>query len=87
MTGYFNWENTLPDSAFGEGYWPKIRFGDNSRAFSGSITARAKRGYWTWPAKSTAEHGRWDEGVINWHNVNLAQGFRGRDVFSRMLSR
>ena len=26
---YLQWENALPASAFGEGYWPKIRAGDN----------------------------------------------------------
>jgi len=29
MTRYFQWQNQLPPSAFGEGYWPKIRAGDN----------------------------------------------------------
>jgi hypothetical protein len=29
MTRYMKWENELPASAFGEGYWPKIRAGDN----------------------------------------------------------
>ena len=24
---------------------------------------------------------RWDSGVINWHNVNIAQGFREPGVF------
>ncbi len=29
MTRFMKWENTLPETAFGEGYWPKIRAGDN----------------------------------------------------------
>ena len=29
LTRFMKWENTLPDTAFGEGYWPKIRAGDN----------------------------------------------------------
>ncbi len=29
MTRYLKWENQLPPGAFGEGYWPKIRAGDN----------------------------------------------------------
>src|SRR5258705_67743 len=29
MTKYFNWLNEQPGDTFSNGYWPKIRFGDN----------------------------------------------------------
>jgi hypothetical protein len=53
MGRYFKWENTLPVSAFGEGYWPKIGSATTSKASSGFTTARANRGCWTWRAKFT----------------------------------
>jgi hypothetical protein len=81
MLGYHRWLNQLPASAFGNGYWPKIRFGDN-----------VETAYWlynrtgeTWLldlAKRIHEHmNDWADGVNNWHNVNISQGFREPGVF------
>lgn len=81
MTRYMRWENQLPESAFGEGYWPKIRMGDNIEScywlynrtgepFLLELTEKMHRGM-----------ARWDTDVINWHNVNIAQGFRAGTVF------
>ena len=54
MTRFMKWENTLPDNAFGEGYWPKLRPATTSKAPCGCITASANRGSWTSPARSIA---------------------------------
>jgi hypothetical protein len=76
MTAYFKWQHTLPPAAFSAGYWPKVRFGDNLESI-----------YWLYNrtgdawlldlAKTMHENmARWDTGIINWHNVNIAEGFR-----------
>jgi hypothetical protein len=81
MMRYLKWENALPPSAFGEGYWPKIRAGDNiesafwlyNRTGELSLLELAKRIH--------ENMQRWHAGEINWHNVNFAQGFRAGTVF------
>ena len=76
LTRYFHFLNAQPAENFGEGYWPKMRFGDN-----------IETAYWLYNqtgdasllelARKIHEHmARWDSGIINWHNVNVAQGFR-----------
>jgi hypothetical protein len=81
LTRYFHFLNAQPAENFGEGYWPKMRFGDN-----------IETAYWLYNqtgdasllelARKIHEHmARWDSGIINWHNVNVAQGFREPGVF------
>ena len=76
MTKYCRWLDAQPGEYFGNGYWPRIRFGDN-----------IETAYWLYNrtgdaflldlAKKIHEHmADWTSGVINWHNVNVAQGFR-----------
>jgi len=81
LTKYFTWLNTQPGENFGAGYWPKIRFGDNIQSL-----------YWLYNhtgdaflldlAKKIHENmARWETGVINWHNVNISEGFREPGVY------
>jgi hypothetical protein len=86
MSGYFKWENTLPVSAFGEGYWPKLRFGDNLESIFWLYNRTGELALLDLARKIHQGMARWDEGVVNWHNVNVAQGFRAGTVFW-MLSR
>ncbi len=81
MTRYFKWEDTLPATAFGEGYWPKIRAGDNIESIYWLYNRTGES--WLLPlAKKIFDNmARWDERVINWHNVNIAQGFRAPAVY------
>jgi hypothetical protein len=85
MNRYFKWENTLPASAFGEGYWPKLRFGDNLESIFWLYNRTGEPWLLDLARKINAGMARWDEDVVNWHNVNIAQGFRAGTVFS-MLS-
>lgn len=81
MTRYFKWQDRLPASAFGEGYWPKIRAGDNIESIYWLYNRTGES--WLLPlAKKIFDNmARWDTGIINWHNVNIAQGFRAPAVY------
>jgi hypothetical protein len=81
MGRYFKWENALAVSAFGEGYWPKIRFGDNLESVFWLYNRTGEPWLLDLARKIHAGMWRWDEGQINWHNVNLSQGFRAGTVF------
>jgi hypothetical protein len=81
MSRYFKWENTLPVSAFGEGYWPKLRFGDNIESVFWLYNRTGETWLLDLARKIHAGMARWDQDVVNWHNVNLAQGFRAGTVF------
>ncbi|HEX3988652.1 MAG TPA: beta-L-arabinofuranosidase domain-containing protein [Verrucomicrobiae bacterium] len=81
MSRYFKWENTLPVAAFGEGYWPKIRFGDNLESIFWLYNRTGESSLLDLARKIHSGMARWDEGVINWHNVNVSQGFRAGTVF------
>lgn len=81
LTRYFQWLNTLPGEDFGAGYWPRIRFGDNIETIYW-LYNRTGEGWLLDLAQRIHNHmARWDSGVINWHNVNIAQGFREPGVF------
>jgi hypothetical protein len=85
ISRYLKWEATLPESAFGEGYWPRIRAGDNIETVFWLYNRTGEP--WLLDLARRIHQGmaRWDQDVINWHNVNLAQGFRAGTVFG-MLS-
>lgn len=81
MGRYFKWENALPVSAFGEGYWPKLRFGDNLESIFWLYNRTGEPWLLDLARKIHTGMARWDEDVVNWHNVNIAQGFRAGTVF------
>jgi hypothetical protein len=81
MSRYFQWENTLPVSAFSEGYWPKMRFGDNIESLFWLYNRTGQTWLLDLARKIHAGMARWDQEVVNWHNVNVAQGFRAGTVF------
>lgn len=79
MTKYFRYLESVPEEKFLVGYWPKMRGGDQLAAIHWLYNRTpAPGGEWLLAlADKTHRHtARWDEGVINWHNVNIAQGFR-----------
>ncbi len=75
MTAYFRYLQTIPDEQFLPDYWDTMRGGDllfsvywlYNRTGDSSLLELAQKVH-----RRTA---RWDEGVINWHNVNIGQGF------------
>jgi hypothetical protein len=81
MVKYHKWLNTQPDENFGNGYWPKIRFGDNIET-AYWLYNRTSEAFLLELAKKIHDHmANWTSDVTNWHNVNIAQGFREPGVF------
>ncbi|KAA0213840.1 MAG: hypothetical protein DYG94_11655 [Leptolyngbya sp. PLA3] len=76
MQRYFRYLEKLPEDKFLVGYWPKIRAGDQLAAIHWLFNRTGED--WLLPlAEKTHRHtARWDEGLIDWHNVNIAQAFR-----------
>ena len=81
MSRYFKWENSLSVAAFGVGYWPKIRLGDNIESVFWLYNRAPEPWLLDLARKIHDGMARWDQDVINWHNVNLGQGFRAGTVF------
>lgn len=78
MTRYFKWELTIPDHLFLKSYWENARGGDNlysvlwlynrtGDSFLLQLAEKIHRNTANWYQTST---------LPDWHNVNIAQGFR-----------
>lgn len=78
MTNYFKWQTTVPDDKFLKDYWENSRGGDNiysvywlynitGDAFLLDLVEKIHRNTANW---------RMESSLPNWHNVNIAQGFR-----------
>ena len=81
LTNYYHWIGTQADSTFSNGRWPHVRAGD-----------AIETAYWLYNrtgdprlleiAKTIHDHmARWDRGIIDEHNVNIAQGFREPAIY------
>jgi len=81
LTKYFKWLNTRPGDNFGAGYWPKIRFGDNIETVYWLYNRSGESWLLDLSKKIHQNMARWDMDVINWHNVNISQGFREPAVY------
>ncbi len=73
---YFRYLAALPEDRFLVGYWPKMRGGD----LLWSVLWLYNRTGGDWlielAHKVHRHSSRWDQDLINLHNVNIAQGFR-----------
>ena len=81
LTKYFKWLNTRPGDNFGAGYWPKIRFGDNIETLYWLYNRTGDVFLLDLARRIHDNMANWSSDVINWHNVNIAQGFREPGVF------
>lgn len=81
MTRYLRWLNDQPPETFGRGYWPKLRFGDTIESAYWLYNRTGDSFLLDLATKIHQNMARWDQGVINWHNVNIAQGFREPGVY------
>ncbi len=81
MTKYFRWELNYPEQNFMAGYWPKIRAGDNLESVYWLYNRTGDKWLLDLSEKIHRCTANWTSGVINWHGVNISQGFREPGVF------
>lgn len=83
MEKYFKWQSQIPDSAFLKDYWGNSRGGDNlysvywlyNRTGDQWLLELAEKVH-----RNTADW-RQQDNLPNWHNVNIAQGFREPAIY------
>ncbi len=76
MTRYFHYLAAVPEKDFLVGYWPKMRAGDQLYSIYWLYNRTGGDGLLDLARKTHRQAARWDTGLIDWHNVNLAQGPR-----------
>lgn len=78
MTNYFKWQMTVPDERFLKGYWENSRGGDNiySAYWLYNITGDSFLLDLVHKIHKNTANWMQDSSLPNWHNVNIAQGFR-----------
>jgi hypothetical protein len=83
MRNYCLWENSLPAADFGAGYWPMMRMGDNIESVYWLYNRLGESWLLNLATNMYSNMARWDTpGTLpNWHNVNIAEGFRAPTVF------
>ena len=75
MTKYFEYLMTMSEDEFFIGYWPKMRGGDLLYSVYWLYNHTQEKWLLDLAKKVHRCTARWDTDVINWHNVNIAQGF------------
>lgn len=81
MRGYFRYSLEVPEDQFLPGYWPKMRAGDQIYSIYWLYNRTGEAWLLELVHKTHRHAARWDERIINWHNVNLAQGFREPAIY------
>jgi len=76
MTRYFKWQNAQAAELFRAGYWPHVRYGDNIDSIYWLYNRTGEAWLLDLARKIHENMAKWRDGVINLHNVNMAQGFR-----------
>ncbi len=88
MRNYCLWESTLPPTDFGAGYWPMMRMGDNIESIYWLYNRLGDSWLLNLASNMYANMARWDTAntLPNWHNVNIAEGFRAPTVYWQQSS-
>jgi len=75
MKRYFRYLASVPDERYLLGYWPKMRGGDQLWSIYWLYNRTGEEWLLELAEKNHRNTARWDEGLPNWHNVNIAQCF------------
>ncbi|MGM0489094.1 MAG: beta-L-arabinofuranosidase domain-containing protein [Planctomycetota bacterium] len=75
MTRYFQYLRTVPKDEYLVGYWPRMRGGDILHSIYWLYNRTGGKWLLELAEKNHERTARWDEDVINWHNVNISQAF------------
>jgi hypothetical protein len=75
MTRYFKHLTTIPEDKFLPDYWDQMRGGDLLSSVYWLYNRTGEEWLLELAEKVHRKTARWDTDVINWHNVNMAQGF------------
>ncbi len=86
MQKYFRYLEKLPEEKFLVGYWPSMRGGDQLYSILWLYNLTGEPWLLDLAHKTHRKTARWDQGVIDWHNVNIAQAFREPAIYA-MLAR
>ncbi len=81
LTRYFRWQLGRPDSDLGAGYWPKVRMGDNIESVYWLYNRTGDAWLLDLAKRLQTNMADWTSGVCDWHNVNIAQGFRAPAIY------
>jgi hypothetical protein len=81
MRSYFRYLTDIPEERFLVGYWPKMRAGDLLHSVYWLYNRTGEEWLLGLGHKVHRQAARWDTDVIDWHNVNLAQGFREPAIY------
>jgi hypothetical protein len=78
MTAYFRWQLSLPEGLFLKDYWENSRGGDNMYSVYWLYNITGESWLLELAEKIHRNTANWhqDSRLPNWHNVNIAQGFR-----------
>ncbi len=76
MAKYFKHLAGVPEDRFLVGYWPSRRGGDQLYSVLWLYNRTGEEWLLELAHKTHRKTARWDRDVIDWHNVNIAQGFR-----------
>ncbi|MFW6140371.1 MAG: beta-L-arabinofuranosidase domain-containing protein [Acidobacteriota bacterium] len=75
MTNYFKSLFDIPDEDFLVGYWPRMRAGDMLYSVIWLYNRTGDEWLLDFARKVHRNTAEWERDVINWHNVNISQGF------------
>jgi len=75
MTNYFRYLSEIPDEDFLVGYWPRMRAGDMLFSVIWLYNRTGEKWLLDFAQKVHRNTAEWEKDVIDWHNVNISQGF------------
>ncbi len=86
MARYFRWQLQLPDPQFVPPYWQHLRAFDNLWSvywlYERTADADLRRDLLQLGEKIHRCAARWEDGIVDWHNVNVLEGFGGPTFFA-----